>query len=296
MQKCRQESSCWNRLQTAESPTEISPNTPQWLISCIPQATSTWDPFSVVPCESTPAQSRSWAGKDCVKPSGWGWQCSCSTCGGGMKVPVGVSGDLWLQTQHGSVTWESAWCQSQLVQSQECTGFLLTKIYYHVLQLGGRRKAVRNLQEWALGPGSRESSFSAKLCFTAALFLPGGCYRAACNEVTPTTLLPHSFGFTGTPSITTDLSSAVMSFQMNKLYNDNLCSQWLLERIFFPIHSVGFFSGTATALVWHPLLRSVWWVLPMLETSLFHHALDQTFSVKIFHCNLFLASNFTHKL
>lgn len=48
------------------------------------------------------------------------------------------------------------------------TGFLLTKIYYHVLLLGGRRKAVRNLQERGLGPGSRETSFSAKLSFTTA--------------------------------------------------------------------------------------------------------------------------------
>lgn len=57
---------------------KYSLNMPWWLISCRPQATSTWDPFSVVPCEATPVQSRSWTGKVCVKLSDWGWQHLCS--------------------------------------------------------------------------------------------------------------------------------------------------------------------------------------------------------------------------
>lgn len=144
---------------------KCSPNSPPWLTSCRPRATSTGDAPSVVP----PARAGPGLGRSAWNcPVGAGSACAAEPFAGGMKVPAGVSDDLWLQTRRGSVTWECAGYQSQLVRSQGGTGFLLTKIYCHVLLLGGRKKAVRNLQERALGPGSRDNSFSAKLSFTTA--------------------------------------------------------------------------------------------------------------------------------
>lgn len=174
------------------------PQTPWWLISCRPQATSTWDPFTVVHCEATPARSRFWTGKVCVKPSGWDWQHSRSRT-------------FWWRNE--SPCWSFRWPVSADTAWQcdlrECmtpiTAGPISGVYWISTDkdllpcplVGWEEEAVRNLQEWALGPGSRESSFSAKLYFTTALFLPGGGYRAACNEVNPTTLLPHSLASQG---------------------------------------------------------------------------------------------------